>query len=147
LDWIEAQTSQTEHIMNRQTFLVLTAASAVLIIVTALSAKAGGEQDIPAMPDDGLNRLLNDKVVLLEVNESKGLESESDSVLLHKVRLLKIGSRDFFVGVGYAPQEDEDYWYRDMEVGVPCDNVMKFSAMTPAQCDAFLKKWKEQLDQ
>ncbi len=131
--------------MSSRTFLF--ALVLVLFEVITPPAIVRGEQDIAAVPDDALANDFKGKIVLLEVNRSSAVESDSDTVLLQNVRVTKLGDRQFLVGIGYTPNDDKEYWYKDMLVGVPCDSILRFSAMTPAQCEAFMKRWREQLQE
>ena len=77
------------------------------------------------------------------MNRSNALESKSGSVVLANVRVTKLGNRDFIIGDGYAPDSDDDSWYKDMLVGVPCESILRFHAMTQKQFAEYMKRWKE----
>jgi hypothetical protein len=118
----------------------------LLIAVTATTIGFGEEEhehDTTVTPTNDLMSDFKDKIVLLEVNRSSVLENKSSTVMMQNVRIVKFGSRDFIVGTGYAPDDDEDYWNKDMFVGVPCESIVRFHAMTPTQFNVFLKKWRE----
>jgi len=115
--------------MTRRTLLCSTACVALALAITHVrSATVRGEQDAAATLNADIAAELKDKILLLEVNRSSVLESKSGTVLLHKVRIVKLGSRDFVIGDGYA-LENDDFWYKDMLVGVPCESIIRFQAM------------------
>jgi hypothetical protein len=126
--------------------LLYSAACILLIVTSTFTAVQGGQVASPAVGND-LAAELKDKIVLLEVNRSSVLETKSGTMLLQMVRITKLGNRDFLVGVGYSPEDDNNYWYKDMLVGVPCESILRFNAMTPAQCAQFMKQWKEQVEE
>jgi hypothetical protein len=97
----------------------------------------------PRAASDDLATEFKDKIVLLEVNRSTALETKSGSVVLVKLRITKLGTRDFVVGTGYAPEEGDATWYKDVLVGVPCESILRFHAMTPKQFADYMKTWKD----
>jgi hypothetical protein len=119
----------------------------ILFVVAASTSAFSDEQQATALPGGDLTRDLKDKIVLLEVNRSSAVESDSDTVLLKDVRLTELGNRHFILGIGYSAPDDINYWYEDMLIGVPCDSILRFSAMTPEQCAKFMKKWKDQVQE
>lgn len=131
--------------MTRRT-LLYSAACILLIVAATFTVVQGGQVATPPVSDD-LATEIKDKIVLLEINRSSVLETKSGTMLLQKVRITKLGNRDFLVGVGYSPEADNDYWYKDMLVGVPCESILRFNAMTPAQCAQFMKQWKDQVEE
>jgi hypothetical protein len=112
-------------------------------VVYAQSPAVGDETNPPATPNNELALSFKDKIVLFEIDRSSALETDSGSVILHKVRITKLGNRDFIIGDGYSPEDSEDSWYKGLLVGVPCDSVIRFHAMTPNQFTEYMKLWKD----
>jgi hypothetical protein len=106
-----------------------------------------GEETSPATPDHDLALEFKDKIVLFEIDRSSALETDSGTVILHKVRITKLGNRDFIIGDGYAPADNDDSWYKDLLVGVPCDSVIRFHAMSPDQFTEYMKLWKDRTEE
>jgi hypothetical protein len=120
----------------------LLAVLAFAVIVPNFPAQA----ETPQAAHNDLAAEFKDKVVLFEVNRSNAtLETKSGTVVLVKIKITKLGNRDFVVGTGYDPDGD-DSWYKDMTVGVPCENILRFHAMTPKQFTEYMKRWKDKSD-
>jgi hypothetical protein len=116
---------------------------AFAIIVPKFVAQA----ETPQAARDDLAADFKDKVVLLEVNRSNAtLETKSGTVVLVKIKITKLGDRYFLMGTGYDPDDSDESWYKDMTVGVPCENILRFHAMTPKQFTDYMKRWKEKSD-
>jgi hypothetical protein len=124
------------------------AAFALLLLSAANFAERTSlrADDHPTSIDANLTAEFKDKIVLLEVNRSSAVETKSSTVLLEKLHVTKLGNRDFLIGTGYAPENNDEYWYKDMTVGIPCDSIVRFHAMTPKQFVEFMKKWKDHSD-
>jgi len=126
-------------------------AAVSVVFLTVSNAAVKGESSSTAPAASAENEIVGDfkdKIVLFEVNRGSTLESKSGSVVLHKVHITKLGTRSFIIGEGYAPKDDErdDYWEKGMTVGVPCESVIRFQAMTPDQFNDYVKKWKDRSD-
>jgi hypothetical protein len=134
--------------MSLKTPFIMLTCIALASFFASRTSLAEAEQvasDSPAASSAAAKDILTDfkdKIVLFEVNRSNALESKSGSVVLAHVRITKVGNRDFIIGDGYA-EDAEDTWYKDMTVGVPCDAILRFHAMTPSQFKKYMKMWKE----
>ena len=130
--------------------LIAMAGCAVLgaVLLADPNATVKGDSSPSASQNDETVPDFQDKVVLFEVNRGSTLESKSGSVVLQKVHIRKLGTRSFIIGEGYAPKDDEhgDYWEKGLTVGVPCESLIRFQAMTPDQFNDYTKKWKERSD-
>jgi hypothetical protein len=132
--------------MTRQTMFGLAALSLLVLAVANSSTLVRGQQDAPAIAYDDVS-LFKDKIVLIEFNDAWGMTSSSDTVLVNDVRTFKIGDRQFIVGTGYAPKDEQNIANKDMEVGIPCDRVYRITAMNAEQCETYMRKWREKLQE
>ncbi len=112
------------------------------VLVISMRGFAPAETTAPIQSDD-IAFEFKEKIVLLEVDRSSSIESKSGSVLMEKVRVCKLGTRDFVIGIGYASKDEDDLWYQGMVVGVPCDSVLRFQVMTQDQFKDFETKFEE----
>jgi hypothetical protein len=131
--------------MTRSTSLIVTAGIALAILFAYFnSSTVQGQQKnsnaVAAASDN--DDIFKDKILLLEVMPSDA-EGSSNSVVIDNARTAKLGSRDFVVGDGYAPEGSDDAWYDDMLVGVPCENIVRFQSMTPERFKEYMKMWKD----
>ena len=130
--------------MTRSTSLIVTAGIALALLFAYFnSGTVQGQQKnaaASAAPDN--DDIFKDKILLLEVMPSDA-EGSSNSVVIDNARTTKLGSRDFLVGDGYAPEGSDDAWYDDMLVGVPCENIVRFQSMTPERFKEYMKMWKD----
>jgi hypothetical protein len=130
--------------------LIATIGCAILaaFFLVAPNAVVKGDSSPSVTQSDETVPDFKDKIVLFEVNRGSTLETKSGSVVLQKVHIRKLGTRSFIIGEGYAPKEDEhgDYWEKGLTVGVPCESLIRFQAMTPDQFSDYIKKWKEHSD-
>jgi hypothetical protein len=131
--------------MNRPTLaLLLLAAAFAIIAMFAGSGTVHGQlgTSSDAKADDDI---FKDKIVLIEVNSADS--DQGNSVVVDHARVVKVGARDFIIGDGFATKESEDAWYEDMLVGVPCESIARFHAMTPERFEEYMKMWKERADE
>jgi hypothetical protein len=115
---------------------------AMLLLATILTSCGNLQAEDSKKSSDDLAAEFKDKIVMLEVNRSSAIEAKTGTVVLVKMRITKLGNRDFVVGTGYAP-DDDDSWYKDVVVGVPCESIVRFHAMTQKQFADYMKKWKD----
>jgi hypothetical protein len=104
-----------------------------------------GDHNVAAKNEQNVD--LKDKIVVLEITEGSGLNSESDSAVLANARVVKIGNRDFIIGDAFPVREDDDDWHKEVTDGIPCDNIVRFRSMTPERFKSYAKKWAEQTDE
>ena len=120
-------------------------ATCLLSSISCLRARADSASDQvrAANADDDLTSEFRDKIVMVEVNRSSAMESKSSSVTIQNARFSKVGGRYFIVGNSYV-SDDSDYTrYKDVIIGVPWDNVLRYQAFTPDQFAEYVKQWKE----
>jgi hypothetical protein len=135
-----------ENMMVRRTLISRGGRKAIFLIAAIILQCASARCESARTPADDLAAEFKDKVVLLEVNRSNALETKSGSVVLVKLRITKLGNRDFIIGTGYSTDDTDDAWYKDVLVGVPCESILRFHAMTPKQFAEYTKRWKEHSD-
>jgi hypothetical protein len=129
--------------MNRPTFLCLVACLLLAVFIAySQSTAVHGEAAARPADADAVEDIFKDNIVLLEF-DLPATDGGTDSAVLSDARVVKIGTREFIVGEGYAPEESDEVWFADMTLGVPCEGVLRFQAMTPERYKEYLKTFKE----
>lgn len=125
--------------VKRSWIQLFAAVSVSFVCVGTLWCRAAtGEDSSAVVPEENLAEEFRGKTVMLEVNRSSVLESKSGSVVITEARFRKLGDRYFILGTGYGAEDDPDWWYKDMLVGVPWESVIRFHAMTTEQFDQYM---------
>jgi hypothetical protein len=131
---------------GRKSFYVFGGVVTLIALAYGNGSAVQGEQREP-LAENGQNVNIRDKIVVLEIIEGSGLNSESDSAVLANARVLKIGHRDFIVGDSFPLREGDDDWHKEVTDGIPCDNIVRFRSMSPDRFKTYAKKWLEQAEE
>jgi hypothetical protein len=121
---------------------MLAATFCVLMFFTVQVRGESKESSAPAADEDLLSEF-QDKIVMIEVNRSSAMETKSTTVVVQNAHINKIGGRYFVHGTAYVTEDSDYQWYKDVIVGVPWDNIVRYQAFTTEQYTEYLKQWKE----
>jgi len=88
--------------------------------------------------DYDLTKEAKGKILYLTLKHADEATGDSYTVFLVKARMAKLGGSLLIVGTGYAAEDEEDAWYKDMTIGVAWDSVLAFHIMTEKQYKEFI---------
>jgi hypothetical protein len=100
----------------------------------AAQKTAHGEQE----DTFNLTKEAKGKILYLSLKHADEATGEAYTVFLVDARMARLGGKDLIVGKGYAAEDEEDAWYKDMTIGVAWDSVMAFHIMTEKQYEKFI---------
>jgi hypothetical protein len=129
--------------MNNQNQILLRAAclAAAIAVVIGVCGQLSAAQKPPAAvheDDFDLTKEAKGKILYLSLKHADEATGESYTVFLVDARTAHMGGKTLIVGKGYAAEDEEDAWYKDMTIGVAWDSVMAFHIMTEKQYEEFI---------
>jgi hypothetical protein len=107
----------------------------------------GKQESAGATSVEKMEFFFDGNILLLEVDESNAVESDSSTVIIEKARLLKVGGRHFIIGQTYTQGVPESYGAQSVAGatrGIPWDRVVGFYAMPPKDFEVFVKEWLDE---
>jgi hypothetical protein len=129
--------------MNRQIHNLLRAAclaATVAGVIGVCGQQAAAQKNAEAKHEDDfdLTQEAKGKILYLSLKQVDEATGEGYTVFLVGARTARLGGKVLIVGKGYAAEEEEDAWYKDMTIGVAWDSVMAFHIMTEKQYEEFI---------
>ena len=88
-----------------------------------------------------------DGILMLSVQQSAGMDSRRQSIMLNDPKLIEIGKRYFVRGRGHITKKQENdpnqSWFKGVDAAFAWDDVAEFYVMTPEQIEKYTADLEE----